>query len=58
MGDERGYRDQEIQLKRQIAQGIKPKDLLLIRKFVRRMMDNNRRNVNGQIFEKAANLVP
>ena len=34
---------------------IKPKDSLLIRKFVRRMNGSKRKIVNGQIFEKAAN---
>ena len=36
---------------------IKAKDLLLIRKLVRRMKDSKRKIVNGQIFEKAVNLV-
>ena len=36
----------------------KPKDLLLIRKFVRRMKDSKCQRVSGLIFEKAANLGP
>ena len=35
-----------------------PQDLLLFRKFVRRMKGSKRKIVNGQIFEKAANLGP
>ena len=38
--------------------GAKDKDLLLIRKFVRRMKGSKRKIVNGQIFEKAANIWP
>ena len=36
----------------------KPKDLLLIRKFVRRTYGSKLKTVNGQIFKKAANLWP
>ena len=36
----------------------KAKDLLLVRKFVRRMKGSKHKQVNGQIFEKAANLWP
>ena len=36
----------------------KAQDLLLIQKFVRRMKGSKRKIVNGQIFEKAANLGP
>ena len=36
----------------------KPKDLLLIQKFVRRMKGADCKIVNGQISEKAANLGP
>ena len=39
-----------------ISHHCKPKDLLLIRKFVRRMRVSKSKIVNGQIFEKAANL--
>ena len=35
---------------------FKPKDLLLIRKFVRGIKGSKRKRVNGEIFEKAANL--
>ena len=35
---------------------VKPGDLLLIRKFIRRMKRSKRKIVYGQIFEKAANL--
>ena len=36
----------------------KPKDFLLIRKFVRRMKGGKRKTVNGQNLEKAGNLRP
>ena len=36
----------------------KPKDLLLVRKFVRRMKGGKVKIVNGQIYEKAANIRP
>ena len=35
---------------------IKPQELLLIRKFVRRIKDSKCKSVDGKIFEKAANL--
>ena len=37
---------------------IKPKDLLLICRFVHRMKGSKRKMVNGQILEKAANIGP
>ena len=36
----------------------KPQDLLIIRKFVRKMKGSKHKIVNGQNFEKAANLEP
>ena len=35
---------------------MKPRDLLLIQKFLRRMKGSKCKIVNGQIFETAANL--
>ena len=37
---------------------LKPQDLLPIPKFVRRTKGSKHKIVNGQIFEKAANLGP
>ena len=37
---------------------VKPQDLMLIRKFVRRTKGRNHQIANGQIFEAAQNLVP
>ena len=35
-----------------------PQDLLLFRNFVRKINIGKRKKVNGQIFQKAANLEP
>ena len=50
-----GYGYQKVRLRPEGQQG-KPRDLLLIRKFARRMKGSKRKIVDGQIFEKAANI--
>ena len=57
-GCKRGYL--ELQLLKCISafQLSKPKDLLLFRKFVRRMKGSKHKIVNGQIFERAATIRP
>ena len=46
----------EVFILNNLADKVKPKDLLLIRKFVRRRKGSKRKIVHGQIFERAANL--
>ena len=40
----------------QDEKGLKPKDLLLVRKFVRRIKSIECKSINVKTFEKAANL--
>ena len=44
--------------KERIEDSIEDGDLLLIRKFVRRMKGTKRKIISGKVFEKAANLGP